>query len=407
MDLKLIILLEFSLFIVLFSLIKPKNFVLLYFLIKPMVDWFAERGTTFMGTYVGPQHMAGILIPVLVMFYILIYKEDIGLMPMKWLLLTFVAINIYDYIIWENYSIQTFGWLARVIFPISFYFSIPYIVKERSDILTLTKMVALSGIFPATMGFLQLAGVISYTRLPETFGVYTLDRATGGYYDSFSFSLPIILAIFSILFLFQYQKGKGETKGTNKLYVFLLIAYVSILAFTYHRVAYITLTISIGLWLIYNKHKKLLLLLIILIIFTLPVTSSFLTEFFADLYKPFLSESSLPVGRAFHGRLGVWETVLSSYSRYSFSEKLLGKGIATRYSHNDFIRILLSNGICGLIVYLSILGTIGKRILQLRRLYSKGKDEFMYQFSILCQLIFVVYILASFTLAISLLSSPT
>lgn len=410
MDFKLIFLFEFGLFIILFALIKPRNFILLYFLIKPAVDWFAESGTTFMGIYIGPQYLAGIVVPILLVFYVFINRKDISLFPIKRLLMTFVAVNIYDYISGGNYSIDSFGWLVRVIFPLCLYISLPHIVKERSDILIFIKMIALSGIFPLTVGFLQLAGFIPYVRLPESFGELDLQRLTGGYNDAFSFSFPIILAIFSILFLIQYRSEEEGTKRGNNLYGILLTLYISILFFSYHRLVFICFVVTIFLWSIYNKRRKLVLLLTASIILSLPFTFNNLMEFFGDVYKPFLSSphySNMPVEKAFHGRWGIWESQLSHFSNYSFSEKLLGKGISARYSHNDFIRILVSNGIIGLMLYILILGFIGRRIFQLRRFYSKGENEFMYQLSIICQLIFIVYVLGSFTLTISLLSSPT
>ncbi len=409
MDFRLIILLEFALFVIIFAIVKPRNFILLYFLIKPAVDWFALKGTDVIGMHIRSTFVGGIIVPILAIFYVLVNKKDTSFFPVKGLLVGFVALNIYNCIISGDNMTISFMLLVRIVLPLLMYVSIPHILKTRSDILILIKMIALSGIFPMIVGFLQLAGIIPYTRIPGVFGAYAFDRITGGYCDSFSFSLPIIFAILSILFLFQYNKKGGTTKRVQKLYGVLLISYISIMIYTYHRLAYITLIVTIFLWSIYNKRRKLVLLLAAFTILSLPFTSNFLMEFYSDVYKPFLSSpdySSMPVKHAFHGRWGIWEEQLSHFSNYSFSEKLLGKTIVASYVHNDFIRILVSNGIIGLTLYVYILGFIGKRINKMRNIYKEKKDEFMHQLSIICQLIFITYVLASITLAITMISTP-
>jgi O-antigen ligase len=67
--------------------------------------------------------------------------------------------------------------------------------------------------------------------------------------------------------------------------------------------------------------------------------------------------------RALGGRMIVWENKLAQWKAAGLIEKSIGSGKPAAGSHNDYIRVLVSNGIIGLIIYSFMLLFIGLRVL--------------------------------------------
>lgn len=405
---KLFLLTLFGLFIILLALKYPKKFILFYFLIKPAVDYFAESGTTFLGYNISTTYIGGALVPLCALFFVLDKKKNIGVFPFKKVLFAYILINILSFVLQGDYSLGTlnpFGILVRVVLPITLYISIPYILKYEADILKFLKVVALSGIFPMFVGFMQLGGLIPYNRDPATFGALTLNRLTGGYADSFSLTMPLIIAIFAILFLIQYKGDTNNTKKQDFIFKILIGLYMLTVFFAYHRMTYIILLTVLIIWLIHNKQKYAIIFTLIGFAFIVYFDQSFFKNMFADAYEPFTPEAKLYYGQAFHGRGWLWRGILNSYANASFLEKFLGVRMISRYPHNDYIRILYSNGIVGLMLYLTLLVSIGSKIISLLRKYSNTNNKFIFQLSAMSLSIFIAYTFASTSLSISMIST--
>jgi len=405
---KLFLLTLLGLLIIFLALKYPKKFIYFYFLIKPAVDYFAESGTSFMGYYVSTTYIAGALVPLCALFFVLEKKKNIGVFPFKKVLFAYILINILSFILQGNYSFGTLtplGILIRVILPIIFYVSIPYILQNEKNIVAFLKVVAFSGIFPMTVAFMQFGGLIPYNRLPEVFGALTLARLTGGYSDSFSLNMPLMIAIFAILFLLQYKNTLYMNPKLRLLSKIFLALYLCVIVFTFHRISYIIMFTTLVLLLVYNVRQYKIVVIFTAIVFVAYFTFDFMSNLFYDAYAPFTAESQLYYSQGFHGRIWLWRKFLSNFFDATFFQKLSGVAMTSRYVHSDYIRVLYSNGIIGLVLYLSLLGAIGLKIFRILHDYLGGNEKFIFLLACLALNIFIAYIFASITLSVSMISS--
>lgn len=381
-------------------LAEPKKFIPIFFLFKPTLDYFAEAGISVGGTYVSTTYITGTLIPLLCLLIFLRSKREFVKLPGFGLIVAFVVLNCASFIRVRYGDISTYGWILRVILPFLLYFSFPVIIESREDFIHFLSYVSYSGIFPLFMGGAQLTGLIPYNREAESLGTGTYMRITGGYDDSFSFAMPILISLWALIFLYNV------TKSLNKLQVLLLILYPTILIFTYHRMIYILLPMTILISAIYMKFRKILITLISLIILLCSVSYTAIIDFYSDVSLVTHEYNISPA--AFHGRGRVWNLLISKYNNYSITEKLAGKSLVGRFSHNDYLRILLQNGILGLSIYLILFAVLGFNLMKLGLEYSKpGSDGFMRSLFLLSLKIYLAYLLIGITLNVSLLSTFT
>lgn len=402
--LTLILLLEFGMFIVFFIFLRPRNFILFFFLTKPALDYFAESGITIAGLYISTNYIGGVLVPLCLLAYVLVYRRNLGIMPYKGLIVAFIIINVLSFLVQREFTIGAYapsGTLFRVLSPICFYFAIPFILEKESDIVLFLKMIVFSGIFPMIMGFLQLVGVIHYERQVRAFGTLTLGRLTGGYHGPFSLTLPLIIAIFAILFFLYHKKHHEEDNKPRFVYILLLVSYAVIIFFTYHRMSYIVVLTAVLLWFIYSDVKFKPVFLAIMIAVIVYFGANFISNLFYDIYQPFDPRSNLYTGQALTGRFWLWRALLDNIAGANLFQKLLGVQIISRHPHNDYIRILYSNGVFGLISYLLLLGVIGFRVFRSLRVHSD--DRFVFKIAFISVNIFLAYIFASITLAITII----
>jgi O-antigen ligase len=150
------------------------------------------------------------------------------------------------------------------------------------------------------------------------------------------------------------------------LLLFLLcsLTVVSILR-TYVRTAYaasatVFLTFSLMFW-IYEKgehSKRQKAVLCLALVITIGIVALYVSTHATSITQRF-SDFSNPA-RAGSGRLLIYKAAIASYQEYSIFGKLFGQGLGaaisyypgTRIStHNDYISILLSGGLMGIVLY--------------------------------------------------------
>jgi O-antigen ligase len=183
---------------------------------------------------------------------------------------------------------------------------------------------------------------------------------------------------------------------------------------TYHRMSFIVVTIVFLLWTLINRRYAVILTIAVLLMVSFPLVVAFLPSFFADIYvteRVHGSTSSDPNGKisnaTFHGRGGVWRKFMKKYEESDEFHQLFGIEMAGRAPHNDYLRVLITNGLIGLLIYLAMLLFIGLKLLRTYAMSRQHGDRFMTQFSLTALFIFIFYVLGSMTLAISLLSTIT
>lgn len=389
----------------------PKKIFLLYILIKPIIDRFAEQGASIGGITIGYHYLAALIIPTMSVLYVILKKVRVSSVPLKILLLCYIASNCFAFLLEGKYTLDNAGYYIRVVFPIFLYFTIPFILDKESDILKLIKYTAISGIFPSLMIFLQRIGIVAQNRVAEGFGAEVYDRATGGYADSFSAALPIIISLFCILFIVQHYK---ETRQRSFGYKIMIIPYLVAIFFTYHRMSFIVMTIVFLIWTVVNRRYVIILSVSVIIMISFPIIATFLPSFFADFYVSEKVHGSTSVdpkhkisNATLHGRAGLWRRYIDKYQESGTFRQIFGIEMAGRAPHNDYLRVLITNGLAGLSVYLVLLLVLGFRLLRTYIRSKRENDRFMVHFSLTAIFLYIFYLLGSVTLAISLLSTLT
>jgi hypothetical protein len=409
--LKAVLFLAVGLTFMILFLKLPKQMFLFYILIKPIVDRFSEGGATLGGVSLGYHYIAALVVPAVAFLCVLGRRKNLLLLPHKVLIFLFIAGNIVAWLAEGNYTLDNAGYYIRVVFPVFLYFSIPFLLDVQEDILRLIRITSVSGIFPTAMIFLQRVGMIAQNRAAEGFGGTLYDRATGGYADSFSAALPIIISVFCVLFLLQHNK---EERKKTVFYWMLLPLYAVALAFTFHRMTFVVLALVVLIWIMVNRRVMVGVVLSALALAALPVLMHFLPEFFADIFiretvhrGGFMEPASRISNATFHGRIGVWTYFLEMFRKAPFFRQAFGIFMAGRAPHNDYLRILITNGFVGLLLYAAMLFSVAAGILSTYLQSRSRKDPFLSHLSLLALFLFLFYFLSGFTLTISLLSTLT
>ena len=237
-------------------IVYPGQIFVWYLLIKPVVDGFLEQGAVIGGATLSFSYLPSLIMPGLFFVLSAFHAHRFRHLPFKGFVILYMVLNVAAYFKEGHFDVGTTGYYIRVVFPIFLYFGVPLFVDGRAALERLVKIAAISGIFPCLMIFLQKLGFISYNREAERLGSEIYERATGGYADSFSVALPIIISVFFLLQIIQMNK---ESRRSQIIFEVLLASYLFSLIFTFHRMSYLVVTVVLAMW-IYFALKILLLI---------------------------------------------------------------------------------------------------------------------------------------------------
>lgn len=322
----------------------------------------------------GPLSMLaiqGVLIPVLYYKVILERKK----IPKDWLRtanIYFVALSFG--IIWAI-LIKPINFVDFLILNINIYIGfilIPLLVYDRTRLKQLLLAIMICGIFPIAVSVFQLkTGIIFRER--ETVG---LTRYVGFYHDAFPVRFFGLMTIFSILL---YQT---IFKRINLfLNVFMLImaigAFVSIYAI-YSKAAVGIFTIWILIMIVFSKSRIKQLFLIFIGLFGVSIVfGDAVTQNIEQLFSKEVGYQTGEVEDAkftLAGRGYIWKKYWDYWTTdLNFFFQWVGDGV-DRPAHNEFLRILMLNGIIGFMFFIMFLF---KSIINVFRIY-KGIRTFAF-----------------------------
>ncbi|MDY6851603.1 MAG: O-antigen ligase family protein, partial [Thermodesulfobacteriota bacterium] len=383
--------------------LMPAQFINFYIFIKPIID----QGVEFLGT--AGRHAAGVAFPMFTFIYALFTRKDFKPLSFRMLVALYILLYLTAFIRFGPYNMNALGLYLRALLPPLLYFSIPTIINQKKDVIKLIKFGGWSGLSASFVIFLQFLGLINPTSKQEllTVGEEEMLRYTGGYFDAFSASLPIIVSIICLLFVIQFQK--------KKLYFVILAINIFAVIMTVHRMSTIVLAVVFTVWVIVNKKIKLGLLALVVILFSLPFLMQFVPDFFGEV-NPFAeteSSSSYTANdegltlssQALHGRGWLWRSYLERFNSASGLDQLIGVATTGRGPHNDYLRILMNLGFFGLMLHLLLLALIGLKLISIFRKSRRSQDEYLAQLSMTAFFFWIFLFLGSMTLAVGLLST--
>ncbi len=364
----------FFTFLVFFIDLKWGFFLLL--LLRPILDFSSE--ITILKVFNNPINLASILGIVLILITVLKLPNQLAKLKKNPLLkqwLIFLIILIFG-ISFSFNKTSSISELVRVSTIFSFFILGFIAIKTKKDLLELTVTIIASMIIPSLVAFYQLTtntGLsLSYQDIPNRlFGTFA-------HPNLFAFSLTLSIALSIEMFLLTnkyYQKW---------IYVTSFLIFFFLLILTYTRGAWILFAFMIlGAGML--KLRKLLFFSIIAFFSVYLIIS--------PIRERINSITTLSPYSSISWRFNLWQDALV----YSREAPILGYGTGTAEElilerrglrlgspapHNDFLRILLGNGIIGLVAFIIIFLSLLKELLLEFLSRSKNNDEIAFLFLI-------------------------
>lgn len=382
--------------------IFPVSAITWYLLLKPLAD----VASGLMG---GVTTLAlGVAFPCVTFFYSLIYGQSYISAYLKFMVGLLITLYALAFIRLGPYDLESLSLYLRAVLPALLFFAIPAIIRNKQDIERLIFFSALSGLVASSLIIIQFLGLAELDLGGKKdllmIGGQGVVRYTGGFYDAFTASLPILVSIFCLLYLLQRDR---------KLVYFLVLAWeVGALFLTMHRMSSIVLVVVLSFWIVLNKRWAIGILAIIFVVVALPFLLYFIPNFFGDVDLLAGNHSSVIANKgiefssqALHGRGWLWESYLSQFADASIFERMFGLITTGRGPHNDYLRILLNLGFFGLLVYLMTLALILAKLLKVFAGARRIGNEYLEQLALTAIFFWIFLVLSSMTLAVGLLST--
>jgi O-antigen ligase len=302
----------------------------------------------------------GVLFPIAI---ICRYLADHCKFPLLWVWFIYMLSNIggFSLILLKGDLLESANFLFRILNGfVGFYLFQSYFDDEiRFRRLLIVFMLA--GLFPMLMGVTQaiVGGEIWYHQ--ETIG---LIRNVGIYNDAVSFRYYGQMTITAIILYMAYFLRKDTWhKWALLLYgcVCLFVLYK-----TYSKAAIVIITLWYLIWCVANK-KILWFVAAPMLIFVIDLAT--FGKISNSLIVLFSKETAVIEGtgksmKLFAGRPYIWIQMLQEWMQADIVAQLFGLGKAGGGTHNDYLRVLLSSGLFGIVSYIMLLVVIGYRVVR-------------------------------------------
>lgn len=342
-------------------LIDIRKAILVAVLIRPITDCFYENQFAFAG--LKPTEYLGVLLPTLIVLQILVSDKQSftkALLAPLWIFfLYFQLLGVVlimtvggDAMLGVNYFFRAFNGF------IGFYLFQEFFTTRREfKILLIVHIIA--GLFPLGMSFYQnvLGGVI---KSEATIG--GLVRNIGFYHDAYTLRLYCFQTLAAIILYWTYFLDGIRMISRTIMVTLSAVALLTIYKL-YSKAGYLVCAEWLLVWNIARKkYLRLGVIAVVLIALGLTMQGA-MTETVSTVYSKEVGavQGKEKSDRLFQGRVGNWKTALREYADKSIVLQLVGDGSPHTGAHNDFIRALLGTGIIGLLLYVTLLGSVAVR----------------------------------------------
>ena len=252
-------------------------------------------------------------------------------------------------------SIQFFlrvmnGFLGFFIFQMYF--------NDRESFRKLLIAMLIGGLFPVVMG---IYGGITGFSYSARHAMGEFQRAPGLFHNIVIIKIFTYQTIAAILLYWEYFR-KGLFK--RLLLIIYAMATCAAMYYCYSKSATLMFILWSVIWIILKRKYFLFILLPIAILAINFMQDGLIFKMVATIFEKEVGaiQGTADQSRVFAGRVYGWENLLERFSEAPFFNQLFGMGIMAYGAHNDYIRILMSTGIFGLIVHSFILLYVGAKI---------------------------------------------
>lgn len=350
------IVLPFSLAVLaaLFVIAKPKFGIPLSFVVRPIIDCFWNTQVAGFS----PTVIMGVLFLAALFSRFIIDGIGFSKVPMAKIWLLWVYLQLFNTVLiiaCGDGFIMGLNFLLRSLHGFAGYFMLQTYFKKKEDFRWLLVALLIAGILPISMSVYQnvLGGSI---RTESTLG--GLVRNIGFYHDAYTlrfYALQTLSA--AILFWSVFV----ENRQVIRRGLLLVVGFVCIMTVykLFSKAGYVILAEFVVTWNVLRKNFITLFACSLLAIASAVFVGPKLVDKLDAVYS---KEIALVKGRGdlnhtFQGRWYGWKMEMREWIDSPFYLKLAGNGNSMSGSHNDFLRVLVSNGIIGFITYIVLLGT--------------------------------------------------
>ncbi|HXY55240.1 MAG TPA: hypothetical protein VEM40_11290 [Nitrospirota bacterium] len=330
--------------------------------IRPVIDCFYEFKYGIAD--IRPPEIFGVLLPTLLCLKILVSSEHgFRRAPLSGLWIFYLYFQLFSVVL-----ITTVGNDAKMAIDYFFrafngfigFFLYQEFFRTRKDFRVLLLAHIAAGLVPLGMSVYQniLGGVI---RSETT--IAGLVRNIGFYHDAYTLRFYCFQTMTAVILYWSYFMS-----GIRFLSRVFLLVITALSVFTVYRIyskaGYLIAAEWLVIWFAARRQFLQLGVIVLLIIAALFL----MKKDFSTIDMVYSKEIGAMQGKEktemmLQGRVGGWQSLLNEYAKAPLVLQLVGDGSSHTGAHNDFIRALLGTGMLGLILYLSLLITIGMRVI--------------------------------------------
>jgi O-antigen ligase len=371
---------------------SPRALILTVFVAKPIIDmlWFASSNSAGVSLNAQSFLSVGILGAALVVLAIKRIELPRGLIIA---MLIVVATNVWAVIATPGAAYAA-EYMVRIVCGFPLVFVVPAIVQQLPSPRRLLQLFCVVMGFVCLTVLLQPMGLLSYTSFDAG-----RPRATGFYYHPWDVARYMVILVPLVLAMLD---DPGRVRSARTLpYWLLLAAGLVVTYFTFLKAAWLAVLFQILLWLYLTGRKRtaFTILAVTVVLVAFPLRQGF-TSVFYDLWKLSSPETR---GQALSGRVFLWGEYWSGLRNAGLRDIVFGQGYrpagwdtAGAAVHDDYLRVLVMNGIVGLMAYFGLLVVIIRSLARaVKRLAVRRGIEWRIGIAVQCLL--AAYILMGIT----------
>ena len=380
---------------------KPRYAIAGFIISKPLIDVFYNYyiilDINFLKLYAGLFAILGVV--YIIRNHLNIFKSPLSRLWFAFLVINFISTFLINQDLLLLARLRIFlsllnGFVAFILFAELFKYP-----EDRKLVLLIF---ILAGLAPVIFWFSQILSPNPYISVA---GVHDELQRMRGPYASFTnyrfYGLQLLISSLTLLALISPQSIKRRLTSFKTLGLSaLFIASILLIYKSYSKSAWIILPLCLIIWFLLRKRTIPLLITISLVLgfFTMnPFSRQAKSLFQKEVDTIVLKNNQWSEDTLFMGRYRRWKAGMQDFEVVTTAQKLLGMKKNNHSPENEYLKVLWSNGIIGLIIYLFLLYQIAYQLI-IR--YNKNKDP-IYLAGIL---IFIMFILSN--IGSSLMNSP-
>jgi O-antigen ligase len=314
--------------------------------------------------FIGGQswlRIIGVFVPLILLPKIFLFSKkrlkDFSLVIPAFLFLTYSMFSVAGLAASET-MLATMNNFFRVLNGFLAFFMFQHFFSEKDAFKALLHALLLAGIFPVLVALYQMA--TGQVLTDEVRAAAGLVRNNGFYHDSFNVRYYGFQTLAGILLYISYF-------CKSAVFRMLLLAYAVACSltifYTYSKAGVAIFIIWVFVWVIFNKKFSWLIAVPIFLVVANIATDNMLVE---RSLQVFSKEIGAHIGtvddkKVLSGRLDMWGHYIDQWADSGVIGQLFGTGLG-QSAHSEFVRVLVSCGIVGFILFLVMYALVGMKI---------------------------------------------